>query len=260
MKKNKIIPAIFVSVALFSASQGASLTREEGKGFYSLTYYFYTSDTYYDDDRNKHKTSRFNKHELNFYLEYGVKNDLMATFQTSVAYQTQGGNSALGVGDFELGLTKRVYYNNGVVLSARGVGIIPGLYNPDEKPYISLGKFGVEAGVSGGLYTDRFYIDNFVGYRHYFGDVNFLRDNLMVGVKINPKWEYIGLLDIWYGLNGSPKGSYTISPKQRFVQFYNTIRYKYTATTSFIAGFSLNLYAENAGSGNHLYIGIWQEF
>ncbi len=260
MKKIKALSMVIAISTLVANSYGASLTRDEGNGMYSLTYYFYTSNKYYDDNRNKHTTDRFYKHELNFYLEYGIKDDLMGTFQTALDYQTQSGNSAFGVGDFELGLTKRVYYNKGNVLSIRGVGIVPGLYNPNEKPYISLGKFGVEAGVGGGIYRDSFYIDNFLGYRVYEGGTDFIRDNLMVGVKITPRWEYIGLLDFWWGLSGNPTGSYTISPKQRFLQFYNTLRYKYTSKTSFVFGFSINLYAENTGSGNHLYLGIWQEF
>jgi len=260
MKKNKLILALLTATSIFSASYGGALTREEGKGMYSLTYYYYTSNKYYDDNRNKITTPRFHKHELNFYLEYGLKNDLMATFQTAAVYQTQSGNSAVGIGDFELGLTKRLYYENGNVLSVRGVAIIPGLYNPNEHPYIGLGKFGAEVGVLGGIYRNRFYIDNFFGYRYYSGDIGFIRDLFMLGVKLAPQWEYIGVLDLWYGLNGDPKKRYTISPKQRFVQFYNTLRYRYTDRTSFIFGFSLNLYAENTGSGNHFYVGIWQEF
>jgi len=260
MKKNRLISAILVSATIFSIANGGSLIREEGKGFSSLTYYYYTSNKYYDDNRNSHRTDRFHKHELNYYMEYGLKDDLMITFQTALDYLYQSGNSAFGIGDFEIGLTKGIYYKNGNVLSVRGVGIIPGLYNRNEKPYIGLGRVGAEAGVGTGIYRDRFYIDNFLGYRYYSGGADFIRDTLMVGVKLTPKWEYIGLFDLWYGIDGNPNGRYTISPKQRFLQFYNTIRYKYTPTLSFIAGFSLNLYAENAGSGNHLYVGIWKDF
>ncbi len=260
-RKATLLPfLLLLTFSGFKTTFGASLVRENGKGLLTLTYYFYTSKYYYDDNRNKTRVPQFYKNELNLYLEYGLPYKSMFTFQTSVAHLKQSGDTNIGVGDFEFGLTKELYRKNGNVLSVRGVGIVPGMYNRNEKPYLSLGKFGAELSLGTGIYRNSFYIDNQIGLRKYFGEANFIKDTLMIGIKPVSKWEYIAMFDIWYGLNGAPKGSFTISPKTRFVQFYNTFRYKWDKRTSFIFGFSINLYSENTGSGNHLYMGIWREF
>lgn len=257
----KLIPTLMLGALTVSIpSQSASLTRDEGKGMLSVMYYFYTSNTYYDNSGNKYKTPRFYKHELNLYLEYGLKNDLMFTFQTALDYLKQSGDSSTGISDFEIGLQKKIYHQNNNVVSVKGSLIVPGLYNANEKPYISLGKFGAEISLLTGMYMNKFYIDNQIGFRRYQNDINFLKDSLMIGIKPTEKFEYIALFDFWYGLNGKPEGRFTINPKQRFLQMYNIFRYKYTNDLSFVGGFSVNLYSRNTGSGNHIFLGIWKEF
>ena len=260
MLKRTGITVLGICLLTDLSTYGASLTREEGKGLITLTYYYYTSNTYYDDNRNKIKTPRFNKHELNLYLEYGIKNDLMFTFQSAIDYLNQSGNSSFGINDFELGLQKRLYFQNDNVISIKGTAIIPGLYNRTENPYISLGKFGAEISLLGGIYRDKFYIDNQIGYRKYQNNINFFRDVLMIGIKPVSKFEYIALFDFWYGLDGKPEGRFTINPKQKFLQMYNIFRYKLDRNTSLVGGFSINLYSKNTGSGNHIFLGIWREF
>ena len=260
MLKKVAITTLGISFMLNFASYGASLNRDEGKGLVTLTYYYYTSNTYYDDHRHKTKTPRFHKNELNLYAEYGIKDDLMLTFQTAVDHLHQNGDNSFGVGDFEVGLQKRIYNQNNNVVSIKGTGIIPGFYNSNERPYISLGKFGAEISLLTGIYRGSFYIDNQIGFRKYQDDINFLKDTLMIGIKPTTNFEYIALFDFWYGLNGKPQGRFTINPKQRFIQMYNIFRYKLNTTLSLVGGFSLNLYSENAGAGNHLFIGVWKEF
>ena len=260
MFKRLFISAVGIGLLFNSNVFAASPTREEGKGFVSLTYYYYTSNTYYDNSGNKFKTPRFHKHELNLYLEYGLRNDLMFTFQTALDYLTQSGDNSFGLYDLELGLQKEIYKNNNNILSLKGTVIIPGLYNKKEKPYISLGKYGAEISLLGGIYRNKFYIDNQIGFRRYKDDINFFRDVLMVGIKPINKFEYIALFDFWYGLNGKPEGRFTINPKQRFLQMYNILRYKLNNSLSLVGGFSLNLYSRNTGSGNHLFLGIWKDF
>ncbi|RUM61539.1 MAG: hypothetical protein DSY59_01520, partial [Persephonella sp.] len=175
MLKRTSITVLGICLLTDLSTYGASLTREEGKGLISLTYYYYNSNTYYDNNRNKIKTPRFHKNELNLYLEYGIKDDLMFTFQSAIDYLNQSGNSSFGINDFELGLQKRVYYRNDSVVSIKGTAIFPGFYNKNEKPYISLGKFGAEISLLEGLYKDKFYIDNQIGYRKYQNNINFFR-------------------------------------------------------------------------------------
>ena len=260
MFKKVGLTALGIGLVLNFSSYAASLTREEGKGLLTLTYYYYTSNTYYNDNRDKIKTPRFHKNELNLYLEYGIKDDLMFTFQTALDHLNQQGDTSVGIGDFEVGLQKRVYYQNNNVVSVKGTAIVPGLYNSNEKPYISLGKFGAELSLLTGIYRGSFYIDNQIGFRKYQDNINFLKDTLMIGIKPAQNFEYIALFDFWYGLNGKPEGRFTINPKQRFLQMYNIFRYKLEPTLSIVGGFSLNLYSENAGAGNHLFLGLWKEF
>ncbi len=260
MLKKASITILGICLLSNLSSYGASLTREEGKGLLTLTYYYYTSNKYYDNSGKKYKTDKFHKHELNLYLEYGLKNDIMFTFQSAVDYLKQKNDSSFGIGDFEVGLQKRLYKNEGYVVSVKGTGIIPGFYNKNEKPYISLGKFGAELSLLTGVYKNKFYIDNQIGYRKYQNNINFFRDVLMIGIKPVNNFEYIALFDFWYGLNGKPEGRFTINPKQRFLQMYNIFRYKLDKKTSLVGGFSINLYSRNTGSGNHIFLGVWREF
>jgi hypothetical protein len=254
---NGLIGVLFFLLTSFS--YGASLTKEEGKGLLSFTYYFYKATVYCDDRGHEKEITPFYKRELNIYGEYGVRNDLTLVFQTAFDSMSQGENSSSGLNDLEFGAVKRFYYDGKKVFSVKGIGIFPGGYSKSEKPVLGMKRYGFEGSVLGGYYSKYFYVDGQLGIRTYEGNISFARNVLMFGLKLKKWIEYVTIADGWYGLGGVPENRVTVSPKQRFLQLYNFLRFK-KGSLSFITGFSVTPYARNTGKGKSVFIGVWREF
>ena len=154
MKKNNLLqPFLTVCLALMTAGSlfAGAWTQEKGKSYHRVAANYYDANEEYDadgDSRHMDFNGKFTDFNLNYYMEYGILDEL--TVMASVYYKMIEQESddykydIYGMGDVDLGVRYHLHNSNIGIFSLQGMIKIPELYDEDDTLPLGNGQYDYE--------------------------------------------------------------------------------------------------------------------
>ena len=184
---------IFSILALFpfsSALAGAWL-QPSGQGQFITQASYYSSDKFYDRDGKLVSQPRFNKYEIQPYLEYGVTSKLTVGATGYAQHVSQSGITNIGLADPEIFARTMLWKNNNSLLSIQPLLKFKSYFAEDRTPRGGSGSTDAELSLLYGrnlhVLSDHDYLDMRAGYRYRANRLNDqLRGDVALGVETLP--------------------------------------------------------------------------
>tara|TARA_B100000989_G_scaffold242722_1_gene189678 strand:- start:117 stop:944 length:828 start_codon:yes stop_codon:yes gene_type:complete len=184
-----LLSAGCVFVAAGHAHAGA-WTQAQGDLLAISNQVYFTSDAFWDLDGDKQSQSRFNKYEINPYLEYGLRDDITLGANLFLQYVRQDINGQsednIGLADTELFLRKRLYKDDNWVISLQPLLKLPSQFSDDDalprggsSPWDA--ELSLMAGYSFKALARYHFVDSRIAYRKR---ANSLRDQVKLEAKL----------------------------------------------------------------------------
>lgn len=148
--KAVVMPLCMVILGSNTLFAGA-WTQERGKSYHRFAMNYYFADKEYDhngNSRNMALNGEFRDFNLNYYIEYGVLDEL--TLIGSFYYKDlQKENDRFkydtdGTGDFDIAMRYRIYSGNAGIVSLQGLLKVPELYDEDDALPLGNGQYDYE--------------------------------------------------------------------------------------------------------------------
>jgi len=126
-------------------------TQEKGKSYHRAAINYYYADREFDDDgdsKGMASNGDFRDFNLNYYVEYGIFDELTAI--ASIYYKDLRGEDDSfiydtdGLGDFDLGMRYQLYSDNSKVFSVQGLIKSPEFYDRDDALPLGNGQYDYE--------------------------------------------------------------------------------------------------------------------
>jgi hypothetical protein len=186
---------VFIGFALCAtyAHAGAWLQpRAQGLFIQQATYY--GSSGYFDAEGDVKSQGRFNKYELQPYLEYGLFDNLTVGATGYAQHVSQSGASNRGIADPELFARIGLWKRDGTVVSIQPLVKLSGSFDSSDTPrggsQSTDGELSLLYGQAMPIVTSNDYIDLRAGYRMRNRGLNDqLRFDAAAGLKLSPRWE-----------------------------------------------------------------------
>jgi len=154
INKNIILRLLLVLCLIGISSEkvfAGAWTQEKGKSYHRAAANYYYADEEYDmdgDSRAMAFNGEFTDFNLNYYLEYGILDEL--TVIGSVYYKMIEREDDFfkyetdGIGDMDLGLRYRLHNSNIGIFSVQGLVKIPEFYDEDDALPLGNGQYDYE--------------------------------------------------------------------------------------------------------------------
>lgn len=203
-------------------------TQPEGRGQLILNHFYYSSDAFFDADGQRQSQPRFDKFEINPYLEYGISDDWTIGASLFAHYVTQetrtetgsgvtlsGHSDNVGLGNSEIFARWQLYRGGRAAIALQPLVKLPALYARNRLPKAGSEAFDAELSLLGGYGFDGWgrahYIDTRLGYRHRFsaGLEDQLRADLKLGLRLNRALSLIPELSATLAFNGNTDTTFT---------------------------------------------------
>ena len=260
------IVVLFMVIVSSSNLFAGAWTKDKGKSYHRIAVNHYYADKMFDDNgdsRSMSSNGEFRDFNLNYYMEYGILDQLTAF--TSLYYKDlrQEDNRFIyetrGFGDFDLGMRYRLYSDNSNVFSVQGLVKVPELYDHDDALPLGNGQYDYEIRV---LYGHSLwpplpgYINFETGYRWRAEEpADEFRYLIEVGSDLGKQFYTRAKLD---GLvnagNGSHKvdnyGNPTATFEYDLTKLDLTAGYRLTRTLGLEIGCTFPLWGESTAKGN----------
>ncbi|MDY0190019.1 MAG: hypothetical protein RBR22_04720 [Desulfuromonas sp.] len=148
----KIVPLLLLcTVCCVSQTFAGAWTQQSGSSYNRLTLNYYSADHNFDNDGDRKEMSangKFTDTNLNYYVEYGITDDL--TVIGSAYYkQIKHDDDSIeiktyGIGDVDLGLKYRLLNLPAGALAVQGLVKVPELYDENDTMPLGNGQYDYE--------------------------------------------------------------------------------------------------------------------
>jgi hypothetical protein len=191
---NAFIAILFLLISV-PAFAGAWV-QKQGHGEFIANATYFTTDEYYDRNGDSTSQTRFDKFELQPYLEYGVTKSITLGGSLFLQRAVQGDKHNNGIADPELFLRKQIYRDNKNVVSLQPLIKFASNFNHEATPRGGSGSTDAEISLLYGrnlnLISPRDYADFRLGYRTRSDDLNDqIRADAALGLRVSDAWEII---------------------------------------------------------------------
>lgn len=180
---------------LISAPAFASAwVQKQGHGEFIANATYFTTDEFYTRNGDSASQTRFDKFELQPYLEYGVTKSITVGGSFFMQHVAQGEQHNSGIGDPEIFLRKQLYRDDKNVFSLQPLVKFPSTYSRGSQ--LRGGSPSTDAEISLfygrnlNLVSNRDYGDFRIGYRTRSDDLSDqIRADAVLGLRITNNWE-----------------------------------------------------------------------
>lgn len=260
---------VFAGVS--SPALAGAWTQDAGHTKVIVTGSYYESPKIFNNSGKTQAAPNFHKFELNPYIEYGLYDDLTlgANLSLQRAQQNVPGasdDSSAGIGESQFFLRKRLYNQDGVVVSAQPFFTLPPPSANDHPPLgspngdIGLGgSAGYSAKVLG--YADFANLDT--EYHHRFGRQ---RDQIKMaatlGIGVAPQWMVMPQAFMTFRTSdpGVTSVTQTTADDYSLTRLQLSGVYSMDESTKFQAGAFRDVEGKNTGIGRGLLLSVWKNF
>lgn len=266
--------AAFSFVLLLTAQQahaGAWL-KPEGQSEFILSSLYFSSDGFWDRNGNQQAQPRFDKLELNPYLEYGYNDRLTlggSVFLHSLSQENAlGEKDNLGLGNSEWFARTPLWRGEEGILSLQPLIALPSYYEHDGAPRSGSESFDGELSLLYGhnftLFGDAHYADTRIGYRHRFDGAldDQIRIDAKIGFALAPSWQFIPAAYSTWSLSSAKNPVFTEDGQQDYdlIKLEAMLRYDLSSATYLQGGGFSHVYGRNVGDGQGAMLSIGHHF
>jgi len=284
------IYAYFIAALIFNShAYAGAWTQKKGQGLFILGSSYYRAEDFVNNFGKRQSQPRYQKFEINPYVEYGLTDSVTLGANLSLQYTRQNSSSTFtqqitpfttltttingaynnaGIGDSEFFVRKRLYQKDGFVLSAEPMVKLPSPYSYMRLP--DIGSTHPDAGLTlaGGYgfsaYGQNHFINVDTGYRHRLGNPkDQIRASVTVGIGLDPDWMVMPQLFVTQrtsspsqvvGFSQSPVNDYNNSKAQL------SLIYTMWDNTSVQVGGFYDLSSRNSSTGEGVLVALWRHF
>lgn len=167
-RTRSVVLASLLSLHATAAFAGAWV-QDAGRGLFIAQAGYFSTDEYFDADGALAPQDRFQKWELQPYVEYGLKSWLTVGGDASLQYVGQSGDHNAGLGDPELFARARLWQGKRQVISIQPLIKLPSMYISNGEPRGASRSTDMEFSLLYGRNPNWFghddYTDARIGYR-----------------------------------------------------------------------------------------------
>ena len=266
MRFHLSVVAVIAAMLPIAAYAGA-WTQDAGKGQIIINGLYYNTDRLYNNQGNKTSQTTYTKYELNPYLEYGWTDDITVGANLSLQRADQSSNTNWGFGDSEFFLRKRLWQQDGFVLSAEPMIKLPSPEGARETPQLGGSHPDAGLGLSAGYGFSAWGLNHFAnldaGYRYRFGQPeNQIKLAGTLGIATAPRWMIMPQLFATYRANTPSTVTFTQSSGDDYnlVKLQLSTVYQLQDDLSLQAGGFSHAEGKNVGAGSGLFMAVWKKF
>jgi hypothetical protein len=258
------LAAALLARAPAAANAGAWMLAR-GSGQAITTFSAYRSTGGYDDRGNPVPGAKYERLELDTYLEYGLTNAITIGAQPRYQWAWSGSGasrqSSSGWSDIDLFVRRRLWDVHGWVSSVQALAVLPDAYDPHKSPAPGTGRAAYEARLLAGRNLGAHnwgYLDVETAYRvGTSGLSDQIRGDITLGLKPRADWlaiaEFTSTISTTLG-DGTAGASYDLS-KLRLSVVRNL-----TQTASVELGYWRDVAGRRVGLGNSIFLSCWLRF
>lgn len=267
------IGTLYVVAALFPFGVVAGAwPQKAGEGMLILNSTYYTADEYFDNSGKTTSLPRFDKYELNPYLEYGYSDAITLGANIYLEHNTSDGlasappNDNTGLGDSEFFLRARLWEQGRFVISAEPLIKLPSPSANTQSGSVGSDNIDVAMGLSFGyglpMYGRNHYVNLDTSYRYRTGgQADQIRLAATAGINLTPQIQLLPQAFAYYRTSDPYQASFTQSPEDD----YNLLKLQLSAvyhfkTVSVQAGGFIHAEGENTGAGHGGLFSVWRKF
>lgn len=263
------------SLSLASAALAGAWTKPEGKGEVIVTSLYFSSGGFWDNGAHHSAQPRFEKIELNPYLEYGYSDEITLggnLFLHALSQDSRAGSTAaehnFGLGNSEFFARYQLYQSPQSVVSLQPLISLPSAYEQSAAPRSGSDSFDGELSLLGGhnfaLFGQSHYGEARIGYRHRLdSDLHDqLRIDAKLGLRLNENWEMIPAAYGVFALASAPNPTFTEDGQQDYdlVKLEAMLRYNLSEQSYLQGGGFAHLYGRNVGDGSGFMLSFGRHF
>jgi len=248
-------------------------TQPEGSWYIAQKAFFYHNDTFFTPDGKRQSQPDYTKYELNYYAEYGLRDDLTLganLFVHQVEQETvrEDGQTRLslsntGLGDNELFVRWRVHEGEQYAISLQPLLKLPATYTANRLPRGGRKKADAELAAQLGYAFEAFgrshYADARLGYRHRFGEnINDQwRAEVVFGLNLNARWRFLPAIYTIWASEIPADTAFTQSGDNDFdlIKLEGAFEYQLSERLSLLFGAFSHVDGRNSGAGYGLFTG-----
>jgi hypothetical protein len=262
----RVTAAISLVLVSAPAFAGAWL-QPQGKGQIILNNFYYTADTFFNNQGQRQSQSEYHKYELNPYIEFGWSDQLTLGANLSVQRTSQNTTSNYGLGDSEFFGRLRLWQKDNFVLSVSPLVKLPALDNSSDRPKIGSSHpdagLGLAAGYGFDAYGQHHFTDISALYRYRFGDPeNQVNITATLGLGLSERWMLMPQVFATYRTDKPDVAAFTQSSGDDYnlVKLQLSAVYKLNDKTSLQFGGFADVDGNNTGVGRGILFSLWRNF
>jgi hypothetical protein len=271
-----IIPAIAIVLCMNRLAYGGAWTQDAGKGQIIISQSYYQTTKFRDNSGRKQSQAKYQKHEFNPYLEYGLYDGVTvgANLFLQHASQLPGGtnlepnNYNYGIGDSEFFIRTRLWQQDGFVLSAEPMVKLHSPFSFDKQPAIGSNHPDTGVTFSAGYGFSAYGLNHFanidLGYRYRFGkEKDQIKFAASLGVSVHEQLMIMPQIFVTRRTDSGNSGAAYVessSNDYNLTKLQLSAIYKMDEQTSWQLGGFYHAHARNTGTGNGLMLAWWRRF
>lgn len=207
--------AFFLLSYCVSQAHAGAWVKPRHQGYWALTSNYYQTSDFYDDRGDKQSQDRFHKIEENFYIEWGLTDNITIGSNLFGNYVSQSGKGNLGLSNSEFFLRQKLYDDEKSVLSIQPLVKLASLYQheiPRGGSSSYDGELALQYGRSLHLLSADDYLDSAAAFRlRSDGLAQQWRLEAKLGLGITDKIRFIPAIYTTRSINAEESSQFTES-------------------------------------------------
>lgn len=195
--------ALFLAILSPQVAFGGAWNQPAGEGLFILNQFYFENDAFFDSSGAKQSQARFQKFELNPYVEYGLNDNWTVganLFVHAIAQEAGASTPAqqnYGLGDSELFIRRPLYRGEQFRLAVQPLLKLPAYYVNDAPLRAGNtrmdGELALLAGYAFHAWGHWHFVDALTAYRHRLHPQlnDQLRSSLTLGLRLNERWSVL---------------------------------------------------------------------
>lgn len=246
----------------------AAWTQPQGQGQVITTLTGYQSSRYFDSNRSAQNTDTYDKIELSIYSEYGVTDNTTIGLKPYIISASTRGRQTNGIGDVEIWLRQRLWFDDFGVLSAQAMLKFPGGYDRLADPALGDSQNDAEVRILFGHLLETGFGQAFynleAGLRKRFGmPADELRFDATLGVRPVNRWLLMAQSFNIIGLRnpgGTESAATVTGPDYDLFKVQLSVVHELTPGLELQIGGFTEYAGRNTGVGQAVFFAFWISF
>jgi len=271
---NRFLTILSIIIAAPSLAHAAAWTIPEDEIATFNNLFYYSTNAFYNEDRQLTSQTRYTKYEYNLYAEYGLQDDITLGFSGSLdavngnpGLGSNGGNVPdriwnHGISDPSLFARFRLWQDDASVIAIQPWIKLPSNYLRDGLPRGGSEQTDLELRLLGGhsfqLWGNYHFINLESAYRKRLSaPSDQMRLDATLGIKLNEQWMVMPQLFSTWRLDRSSQFTQNSADDYNLIKPQLSVVYSFSDDTQLQLGGFHHSYGQNTGAGGGALLSLW---